>query len=130
MKLDPGIHIVMHLVLSLKPGVTLSRACSIVFSYHLLSTNHKCTHPCITAVQSKIIVRSFLKILRSSRRISPSQLAMKLKSAASYTFIYSLKNKDFRSCNKYFNTLFHYGTIMVFHFIFLPYVWNLILAYI
>ena len=79
MKLDPDIHIVMHLVLSLKPGVTLSRACSIVFSYHLLSTNHKCAHPCITAVQSKIIVRSFLKILRSSRRMSPGQLPMKLK---------------------------------------------------
>ena len=31
MKLDPGIHIVMHSVLSLKPGVTISEQCAISF---------------------------------------------------------------------------------------------------
>jgi hypothetical protein len=46
-----------------------------------------CTHACfikINAAQNKIMVRSFLKILEISRRMSPSQLPMKLKSAAIY----------------------------------------------
>jgi hypothetical protein len=54
---------------------------------HLLSTNYKYTHACFiktNAAQNKIIVQSSLKILRSSRRMSPSHLPMKLKSAASY----------------------------------------------
>jgi hypothetical protein len=54
---------------------------------HLLSTNHKCTHAYFVktnAAQNKINVRSSLKILRSSRRMSSSHLPVKLKSAASY----------------------------------------------
>jgi hypothetical protein len=64
---------------------------------HLLSTNHKCTHACFiktNAAQNKIFVRSFLKILENSRRMSLSQLTVKLKSAAMLSmFIYSFKIK-------------------------------------
>jgi hypothetical protein len=49
---------------------------------HLLSTNHKYTHTCfikINTAQNKIIIQSSLKILRSSRRMSPNHLPVKLK---------------------------------------------------
>jgi hypothetical protein len=66
-------------------------ACHIIYStLHLLSTNHKCTHACFiktNTAQNKIIVRSFLKILKSTRHMSPSHLLVKLKSAASYKYL-------------------------------------------
>jgi hypothetical protein len=52
-----------------------------------------CTHTCFiktNAAQNKIIVRSFLKILEISRRMSPNQLPVKTKSAARinvYSFV-------------------------------------------
>jgi hypothetical protein len=58
---------------------------------HLLSTNYKCTHACFiktNAAQNKIIIRSFLKIFKSSRRMSPSHLPVKLKFAASYKCLF------------------------------------------
>jgi hypothetical protein len=53
----------------------------------LLSTNYKCTHACFIktkSAQNKIIVRSSLKILKSTGRMSPGHLPVKLKSAANY----------------------------------------------
>ena len=32
MKLDPGIHIAMHSVLSLKPGVTITKCCGDAYA--------------------------------------------------------------------------------------------------
>jgi hypothetical protein len=58
---------------------------------HLLSTNHKYTHACFiktNAAQNKIIVRSSPKILKRTRRMSPSHLPVKLKSAASYKYLF------------------------------------------
>jgi hypothetical protein len=79
---------------------------------HLLSTNHKCTHAYfikIYAAQNKIIVRSSLKTLRSSRRMSPSHLPIKMKFRYWFkTFIGLLKIKTFSYLIKYFNTLFSY----------------------
>jgi len=60
----------------------------IIIPSHLLSINHKCTHPCITAVQTTIIVWSFLKTVRNSRRMSPSHLPMKLKIRCYSTGVY------------------------------------------
>jgi hypothetical protein len=101
---------------------------------HLLSTNHKCTHACFiktNAAQNKIIVRSFLKISKSSRRMSPSHLAVKLKSAASYKrLLIHLKIKTFGHIIKYYDTLFHYNIISDIHLYSLSYVRNLILTQI
>jgi hypothetical protein len=58
---------------------------------HLLSTNHKCTHACFiktNAAQNKIMARNSSKILKRTRRISPSHLPVKLKSAASYKCLF------------------------------------------
>jgi hypothetical protein len=58
---------------------------------HLLSTNHKCTHTCfvkINAAQNKIIVRCSLKILKNTRRMSPSHLPVKLRSADIYRHLF------------------------------------------
>jgi hypothetical protein len=54
---------------------------------HLLSTNHKCTHTCFiknNAAQNKTTIRCSPKISKNTRRMSPSHLPVKLKSAASY----------------------------------------------
>jgi hypothetical protein len=59
--------------------------------FHLLSTNHKCTHACFiktNAAQNKIIVRSSLKISKSTRRMSSGHHPVKLKSAASYKHLF------------------------------------------
>jgi hypothetical protein len=81
------------------------------YSLHLLSTDHKCTHACfikINVAQNKIIVWSFLKILEISRRMSPSQLPVKMKSAARIN-IYSLfKIKTVGHVIKHYYTLFRY----------------------
>jgi hypothetical protein len=110
-----------------------SLACHIIL-LHLLSTNHKCTHGCFiktNAAQNKIISRSSLKILKSTRRMSPSHLPVKLKSAAKLeTFIYSLKVKTFGHIIKYYDTLFYYDIVSDIHLYCLSYLWNLILAHI
>jgi hypothetical protein len=56
----------------------------------LLTTNHKCTHVCFIKINAaqKIIFRNSLKILRSSRRMSSDHLPVKLKSAASYKYLF------------------------------------------
>jgi hypothetical protein len=100
---------------------------------HLLSTNHKCTHACFiktTAAQNKIIVQSSLKISRSSRRMSPSHLPVKLKSAASYKRLFiRFRIKTFGHVIKYYDALFHYDMVSDIYLYRLSYVWNLILAH-
>ena len=55
----------------------------IIIPSHLLSINHKCTHPCITAVQTTIIVWSFLKTVRNHL---PMKLKIRYYSAGVYLF--------------------------------------------
>jgi hypothetical protein len=72
-------------------SLSLFWPCTSYNLLHLLSTNHKCTHACFiktNAAQNKIIVRSSLKILEISRRMSPSQLPVKFKSAAIYRCLF------------------------------------------
>jgi hypothetical protein len=82
---------------------------------HLLSTNHKCTHTCFiktNAAQNKITVWNSLKILKSSRRMSPSHLTVKLKSTAVIKrLFYFLKIKTFGHVIKYYDTLFCYDIV-------------------
>jgi hypothetical protein len=93
---------------------------------HLLSTNHKCTHACFIktdAAQNKIIVRSSLKILKKSWRMSPSHLPVKLKSTARlYKFIISFKIKTFNHVINYYDTLIHYNIVSDIHLYRLSYV--------
>jgi hypothetical protein len=79
-----------------------------------------------------IIVRSSLKILKSTRRMSPSHLPVKLKSAASYKRLFILLRLRLSVMHviKYYNTLFRYDIASSIHLYHLSYVWNLILAHI
>jgi hypothetical protein len=100
---------------------------------HLLSTNHKYTLALLKPMllRTQIIVRSSLKILKNSRRMSPSHLPVKLKFAARFwAFIYSHKIKTFDHVIKYYDTHFRYDIVSSMHLYHLSYVWNLILAYI
>jgi hypothetical protein len=63
--------------------------CHIIYSTCCVPTMNVLT--CLiktNAAQNQIIVRSSLKILKSTRRMSPSHLPMKLKSAASYKCLF------------------------------------------
>jgi hypothetical protein len=80
------------MLIAVKPcQLILDWPCMSYNLLHLLSTNHKCTHAYFietNAAQNKIIIRSFLKMLAISRRMSPSQLPVKLKFAAIYQCLF------------------------------------------
>jgi hypothetical protein len=63
--------------------------------------------------------------------MSPSHLPVKLKSAASYKYLFiRLRIKTFGHVIKYYDTLFRYDIVSDIHLCRLSYVWNLILTHI